>query len=127
MNRAEMIARVRAEANPAYREELAHYMGIEEREYAYDEVCAALDIEDRIAQALRDDMPAEHRAGYRRTLANARRVLIDIGFYKPVAELHAELGELIQSTGPRYAFKLDGVEYDTAETSEEWFDRAGAD
>jgi hypothetical protein len=98
VTRAEMIAAVNASNLTVFREEVDHHMGIEDREYAYDEVSALFDIEDRA-----EDW--KHRS----LLREARRILIEIGFYRvmPVEEQERTM----VSHGTVWAFKQGGTAY----------------
>lgn len=123
MNRAEMNAYIRENAAPALRGELEHFMSIEEREYAYDEVCAALDVMDRSETALSDGLDKAGRRRARAELAAARSMLIAIGFYREMPP--EEIESTFTSSGrAAYEFKLNGVAYTTDEIKDEWFDEA---
>lgn len=109
MTRAEMIALALASPSAAFREELSFLVhGVDDREYAYDELSAVFDIEER----------AEGREGNRALLLAAREVLIAIGFYRPMS--HAEEQSTYVTRGNVWAFKRRGTPFICDDPAELW-------
>lgn len=119
MTRPEMIAAVRAVADAEFQDEVGHHMGIEERDYSYDEVSALFDVEDRAETWGVEAATPDQRKAARRLLQVARRVLIDIGFYRVMPP--EEIDSTVTLSGrAAWAFKLEGHAYTTDEITEEW-------
>jgi hypothetical protein len=109
MDRAAMNALVMATPLRAFREELEFQLwGVDGREYAYDPVFALFDIEER----------NEGADGNRTLLREARRLLIAIGFYRPMTE--ADIRNTWVSRGTKWAFKMDGTPYEAVAPAETW-------
>jgi hypothetical protein len=116
MTRPEMIAAVRAVDDAEFQDEVGHHMGIEEREYSYDEVSALFDVEERAETwGVEAATPAQRKAA-RRLLQVARRVLIGFGYYRvmPAEETFTTSGR------SPWAFKLDGIAYTSDEVIDDW-------
>jgi hypothetical protein len=108
--RAALLADVKALPDaPPLGSEIAHYMSVDDREYAYDEVSALFD-----ALAL-----AEHETKDREIMGRARALLIKHGFYRemPADEIASTFRT---KPGPVWDFKLGGIAYTTDYTVEEW-------
>lgn len=113
MTRAEMIKIILQHPDKEFQSEVQHHThGIDDREYAYDEVTALFDIEQRA-----EDHAKKH-ADARRLLKIARDLLIQIGFYRVMPQ--DEINNTFVSSGTKWAFKLNGVAYTTDETTDEW-------
>lgn len=116
MKRAEMNALVMGTATASFREELEHYLwGVDDREYEYDPVFAVFDIEDR--NGLKE--------GDKRLLREARKLLIAIGYYRPMTD--EDIRNTWVSSGTKWAFKMGGVPYDAVGPSESWCDPTAED
>lgn len=113
LNRAQMRQKILQARSQAYKDEIAHQMSVE-REYAYDEVAAAFDVEDRT-----ETWVSEGSAGARSLLKAARQTLIDIGFYRVM--LQQEIDETFTSNGRLpCAFKMLGIPYINDDPAETW-------
>lgn len=108
MNRSEMIAIIKASTNKEFLGEIEHFMGIEERDYDYDEV-----------SALFDAMNLENQSNS--VVRTCRNVLIEFGFFRVMPDEEIENTYVSNGRVP-WNFKLKGVAYTTDETDEEWFD-----
>ena len=108
-DRADKIAAVMAAAPKGLRDEIAYLTcDIGERDYAYDELSAVFDIEDRNEQS----------GGERALLNAARAALIAIGFYREMLEEEQRATQ--RSSGPVWCFKQGGVAYTSDETVDDW-------
>lgn len=107
--RPAMIAVIRAVSIGKFQSEIAHYMGIEEREYAYDELSALFDIM----------MTHQEKGGDKFLLRIARQKLFDIGFYRimPPSEI---ANTFRMGGGPVWDFKLNGVPYISDDPIDDW-------
>lgn len=113
MTRDQMRQRILQSRSQPFRDEIAHQMGVE-REYAYDEVAAAFDVEDR-AETWVD----EGHAGARSLLVAARQALIDIGYYRAMPQ--QEIADTYTSNGRSpWAFRLFGLPYTSDDPAEIW-------
>jgi hypothetical protein len=93
-----------------------------EREYAYDEVAAAFDTEDRA-----ETWVHEGHSGARSLLKAARQSLIDIGFYRPMPPQEIEETYTSHGRSP-WTFKLFGIPYTHDDPAELWmFPQQAAD
>lgn len=120
MTRAEMIAIIKAVDDKEFKDEIDFHLCLD-REYGdnYDEVSALFDVEDRAEMWGTEAATPDQRKAARRLLKIARRVLIDIGFYRVMPQ--DEIDNTFTSSGRApWSFKLDGVAYTTDETTEEW-------
>jgi hypothetical protein len=111
LTRPAMIALILAERSTAFQGEIAHHVhGVDDREYEYDEVSALLDIEDR----------NDCSDGDKSLLRTARRLLIAIGFYRPMTA--DEIANTYSTSGTAWAFKLAGIAYTSDYNNDDWFD-----
>lgn len=123
MTRQEMIEIIKSFDDANFQSEIRHYMSIEDREYAYDEVCAVFDVEEACEEFLKDRSADKASAKETRaTLKFARRALIAIGFYRVMPQ--EEIDNTWSSSGYIWNFKEKGVAYTSDETVSEWFDGA---
>lgn len=109
--RASMIERIRAHAKTydEFAGEVSYFVNdIGDREYAYDELSALFDIEDR----------NEDKDGDRALLTFCRCLLIDIGFYRVMPQ--DEIDATTVSHGTPWAFKHKRVAYTTDQIVEDW-------
>lgn len=107
MTREQMIEAIRAVPDANFQSEIAHRMGIEDREYEYDELSAILDLEDRIEVAISDkDATKDDRSALR----FARQTLIQIGYYRAMSDDEIENTWTSSGRSP-WTFKLAGVAY----------------
>lgn len=106
----QMILQLRSQA---YRDEIAHQMGVD-REYDYDEVAAAFDTEDRA-----ETWVQEGNAEARPLLKAARQALIAIGFYRQMSTDEIENTYTSNGRSP-WAFKLSGIPYTHDDPAETW-------
>lgn len=110
MTRADMIAAILAVKDGEYQNEVSYYVhDIGEREYAYDELSAAIDIEERSEQAIHDSDDQKIKHQYRRLLKVARQALIAIGYYRVMPQ--EEIEQTYVSFGTAWTFKLDQIAY----------------
>jgi hypothetical protein len=113
LTRDQMILVVLKSRSQAYKDEITHQLGVD-REYAYDEVTAAFDAEDRA-----ETWVQEGNVEARPLLKAARQALIDIGFYRSMPG--QEIDNTYTSTGGSpWAFKLAGIPYTHDEPAEGW-------
>lgn len=107
MRRDEMNQMILTNPDADVRGEIEHYLGIEDREYNYDAVCALID--------------AEEAEGQSRTMVRKlRSMMIDIGYYRVMPQ--EEIENTFTSHGTPWVFKMDGVAYTSDRSSSEWFD-----
>lgn len=122
MTREDMIEKIRAIADPEFKSEIAHHMGIDREDddgITYDEVSALFDIEQRCEDWLADATTATERKWPNHLLKIARAVMIEIGFYRVMSQ--DEIDNTYTSSGLKpWAFKLNGSAYTTDEIHEEW-------
>lgn len=78
------------------------------REYAYDELSALFDVEER----------NEGPEGDRAVLRAARQLLVALGFYRPMSA--DEIASTVVSRGRVWAFKVGGVAYTADDPVELW-------
>lgn len=110
LSREQMVSLIKEKAPKELRDEIGHYMTIEEREYPYDEVMAVLDTLVR----------QEDEDGDKKLLKQARQILIDLGFFRVMPQ--EEIDNTFRSgRGPVWDFALKGVKYTSDFTYEEWF------
>lgn len=111
MTRGEMIQAVLAVDDEEFQGEVDHFVhGVEEREYAYDEVSALFDIEDRAE---------DPHDGDRRLLKLCRQTLIAIGFYRVMPQ--DEIDSTFRSgDGSVWCFKLNKLAYTTDHNVGDW-------
>lgn len=130
MDRREMNALVlqRATRDPL-RDEITHLLLVwgedgDHHQRGYDAVCALLDAEQRFEAWLSDGMedPVQRRE-IRRGISQARRVLVEIGFYRVMTEDEISSTWVSGGRSP-WDFRLDGVPYTSDETTHEWMERA---
>ncbi|WP_298983415.1 hypothetical protein [uncultured Roseibium sp.] len=110
MTRDEMISLVKAETDETFIEELGHHLGIDDREYEYDELSALFDIEDRAEIWVK-----QRYKGAMKLLNVSRRLMIAIGFYVPMSAEDIERSLSWSSSGGTrdpWAFKMGGVAYE---------------
>lgn len=89
--------------------EIEHFMTLDDREYAYDEVSALFD-----AYAL-----AEQETKDRRIIDAARTLLIEVGFYRVMPD--EEIADTFMSSGRSpWNFKRGGVAYVTDFNTDSW-------
>lgn len=106
--RAEILRQISATAKGELASEISfHCHGIDGREYDFDALSALFDIEERAEED-----------GPRSLLTAARRLLIQLGFYRWMPP--EEQAATIVSRGPVWSFKLGGVAYTTDELVSEW-------
>lgn len=120
MERTEMIAAVRAVADAEFQDEVGHHLSIEDREYAYDEVSALFDIEERAETWGAEAATPAQRKQAKRLLEVAQRVLIGIGFYRVMPADEIANTTIMGNRRAPWAFKLDGIAYTSDDTIEEW-------
>jgi len=111
--REEMIQVILRSRNREFLDEITHQMSVE-REYAYDEVAAAFDTEDRAETWVGDG-----HARARFLLKAARLALIDIGFYRQMSRDEIENTYTSNGRSP-WAFKMDGIAYTHDDPAEPW-------
>lgn len=111
MTRGEMIQAILSVDDREFQAEIDHYVhGVDDREYAYDEVSALFDMEERAE---------DPEDGDRRLLKICRQALIAIGFYRVMPQ--HEIDSTVRSGGgPVWSFKLNKVAYTTDHTVEAW-------
>lgn len=122
--RSKMIDYIKTVNNERFQSEIRHYMGVEEREYPYDEVCALLDHEERTEQNIHDgkrDLERSELLRLRRDLQIARAVLIRLGFYRPLTDEEKTM-EVCSGRKKWWNFDMNGVAYTTDFTTSDWFD-----
>ncbi|AKF13603.1 hypothetical protein PHIN3_340 [Sinorhizobium phage phiN3] len=110
MNRKEMIEAICEVSSLEFQTEIGHFMGIDEREYDYDQVSALFDAMNMEGQT-------------RHVVTIARSLLIQFGFYRPMPQDEIENTYVSGGRVPWF-FKLNGIRYTSDETDEEWFDPA---
>jgi hypothetical protein len=113
LSRDQMKQVILQRRSKAYIDEIAHQMGVD-REYAYDEVAAAFDTEDRA-----ETWVQEGHAEARSLLKVARQALIDIGFYRPMSRDEVENTYTSSGRSP-WAFKISGIPYTNDDPAETW-------
>lgn len=118
MTREQMNATILASKNREFLDEVENQLDIE-REYPYDAVCAALDVEDLAEDWLSKGSSSDVRA----LLRAAREALIAIGFYRVMPD--DEIANTFTGSGRSpWAFKVKGVAYTSDHTIDEFFDGA---
>jgi len=112
MTRALLLELVQTQrlAGGEFDSEIDHYVnGIDDREYAYDEVSALFDLYD-VEVSERHD---------RHMIRLCRRLLIAAGFYRVMPQ--DEIDSTFRSSGRKvWDFVQDGVKYTTDHTTESW-------
>jgi len=112
MNRATLLDLVQTQrlAGGEFDSEVEHHVnGIDDREYAYDEVSALFDIYDLAVNETKD----------RHMIQLCRKLLIAAGFYRVMTQ--DEIDNTFRSNGGKvYDFVLAGLKYTTDETTEAW-------
>lgn len=106
--RAEILRQIAATAKGELASEISfHCDGIDGRDYPFDALSALFDIEERAEED-----------GPRSLLIAARRLLIQLGFYRWMPP--EEQAQTTVSRGTVWAFKLGGVAYTSDELVSEW-------
>lgn len=93
--------------------EIDHWLNLD-REYEYDVVSAIFDIETRAEEWVAD---GDNR--HKPLLDEVRKILIEIGFYRPMTQEEIENTYVSNGHSP-WNFKLNEVAYTADETVEEW-------
>lgn len=114
LNRKVLNEIVLSVKNPDFQGEVRHAMSID-REYDYDEIFAALDIQELAEGWIRDN-PKDKWP--RKVLAGAREALIAIGFYRVMSQ--EEIENTWSSSGTVWIFKKDGKAYTSDYSASEW-------
>jgi hypothetical protein len=111
MARATLLDAARAEKGTGLASEIEHFMNVDDREYAYDEVSALFD-----AMSLAEQ---NRGPGSRAVIDRARALLIDAGFYRVMPDDEAA-NTFRSNGGAPEDFRLKGVRYTTDFTVDEW-------
>ena len=99
MLRSEMIKLILKDKNKEFQSEIGHYMSIDDREYAYDEVSALFDLHNAAEDFHDRDM-----------LRVTQRLLIEIGFFRVMTQ--EEIDSTIRSDGRKpWDFKHMKIAY----------------
>lgn len=129
INRAQRIEIIKGIPNKDFQDEISYFMDLDreefEGEFQYDEVCALIDLEESLENAIENVKGTnlnDYRSRYRHQLKTVREVLIAVGFYRVMTQ--EEIDSTTTSNGRvPWVFKMKKVAYTNGDnTTWEWLE-----